>query len=180
MGTAGPPGGNEPTPPLPSAIDAALRFLGYRARSEAEVRRRLLRRYSPEVVEQVVDLLKAQRYLDDPAFAREWRSNRERFRPRAGRLVRQELLRLGVSAEVAQSALSDFDNQANAQEAASRLARRLRSRDYTPEELRRRLWSHLRQRGFGYGEIKEAVDRVLEELGTDLLHSQHDPEDDKQ
>ena len=88
--------------------------------------------------------------------------------------------RTADSAEVAQSALSDFDNQANAQEAASRLARRLRSRNYTPEELRRRLSSHLRQRGFGYGEIKEAVHRVLEELGADLLHGQHDPEDDEQ
>jgi regulatory protein len=177
-------GGHEPSgggaePGLQNARDAALRFLAYRPRSESEVRRRLLRRYPPDIVQQVVAQLREQHFLDDTAFARQWRENRERHRPRAGRLVRQELLRLGVPTETAQDALQDFDNQANAWAAATRLAERLNSRGYSSEELRRRLWSHLRQRGFGYGDIREAVEGVLEELGTDLLHGQHHPDDDE-
>jgi regulatory protein len=159
--------------------DAALRFLSYRARSEAEVRRRLLRRYPAEMVEAVVVQLREQQLLDDTAFARQWRNNRERHRPRASRLVQQELQRMGVSAEVAREALDGFDDQTNAYAAALRYAGRLSARGYPAEELRRRLWSHLRQRGFGFGDIRGAVDRVLAELGPDLLHGQHDGDDDE-
>jgi regulatory protein len=179
MAGQGTRGGNGGESSLQNARDAALRFLAYRPRSEAEVRRRLLRRYPPDIVQQVVQQLRGQHFLDDTDFARQWRDNRERHRPRAGRLVRQELLRLGVPTETAQDALQGFDNQANAQAAAARLAGRLSSRGYSSEELRRRLWSHLRQRGFSFGEIREAVEGVLAELGTDLLHGQDHPDDDE-
>ena len=55
----------------------ALRLLTYRARSQAEVRRRLAKRYSGEVIERVIVELLGQRLLDDAAFALEWRQQRE-------------------------------------------------------------------------------------------------------
>ena len=55
----------------------ALRFLAYRARSQTEVRRKLEKRYSGVVVDRVVAELLGQHFLDDAAFALEWRRQRE-------------------------------------------------------------------------------------------------------
>ena len=56
-----------------ATYDAALHLLSYRPRSEAEVRRRLARRYSIELIERVIAMLREHHYLDDAAFAGYWR-----------------------------------------------------------------------------------------------------------
>ena len=159
------------------AKEQALRFLAYRARSEAEVRRRLSRKYSREVVEEVLEALRNQNLLDDLAFARQWRASRERSRPRAGRLVRQELLGFGVPAEVIEDSLMGFDDEANAARAAGSFARRLGCRDADWSEFREKLMGHLRRRGFALWLVAETVGRAWEELRTDPLYRQGDPDE---
>lgn len=173
-------GGDAPTSTaFSSAKDAALRFLTYRARSEAEVRRRLSTKYAPATVEAVVESLLRQNLLNDLGFAREWRASRERFRPRAACLVRQELLRKGVSPEVIQESLQEFDDEANAARAAAGLARRLAAREVTQREFQGKVAAHLQRRGFGGGLVRSTVERLWEELGTDSLHCQGDANDDQ-
>src|SRR5207302_1426518 len=51
------------------AMNLALRFLGYRARSRAEVRRRLGRKgYEEEIIEHVIDRLTQGGLIDDSQF----------------------------------------------------------------------------------------------------------------
>ena len=159
------------------AREQALRFLSYRARSEAEVRRRLSRRYSRGVVEDVLESLRSQNLLDDLAFARQWRASRERSRPRAGRLIHQELRGFGVPAEVIEDSLAGFDDEANAARAAEFFARRLAFRDADWSEFREKLTAHLRRRGFASGLVAETVSRAWEELGADPLHRQGDSDE---
>ena len=159
------------------AKEQALRFLSYRARSEAEVRRRLSRKYSQGVVEDVLEALRRQNLLDDLAFAMQWRASRERFKPRAGRLVRQELRGFGVPAEVIEDCLAGFDDEANAARAAGSFARRLAGRDSDWSEFRGKLTAHLQRRGFASWLVAEAVGRAWEELRTDPLHRQSDPDE---
>jgi regulatory protein len=167
-------------PAFIKARDAAFRLLSYRARSEAEVRRRLSRNYTPETVEGVISSLRDLRFLDDQTFAQQWRRNREQHRPRAQRIVYQELLRLGISSELIRTTLEDFDDEANAYQAGLKLAQRLVTKEPSEEEFRRRLWSHLQRRGFSYGQARDATERLWRELGTDLLHRQDNSEDHKQ
>ena len=68
-----------------AAVDAACHFLSFRSRSEAEVRRRLTRRFPPELVDRVIEALRNKKYLDDEEFAQRWRLQRERFQPRGRR-----------------------------------------------------------------------------------------------
>lgn len=144
------------------AHDAALRFLSYRPRSEAEVRRRLLRRYPSHLVDRVIAALREQHYLDDTAVARQWRMSRERLRPRSLGMLRQELLRLGVVGEVVEEVLEGFDAEDNAYRAGRKLALRLEGSDYP--QFRRRLWGYLRRRGFGGPLVGETVERLWREL----------------
>ena len=82
------------------AMARALNFLGYRARSEREVRDRLRRYgYGEETVGGVIRRLEELGYLDDAEFAR--MVAREKARKYGPRRVSVELRRSGVDAEIA-------------------------------------------------------------------------------
>ncbi|MHB1416876.1 MAG: regulatory protein RecX, partial [Chloroflexota bacterium] len=64
------------------AFNRALILLGYRPRSEDEVRRRLLKaKVEPPIVDKVVERLREDGLLDDMAFAKYWAENRGAFNP---------------------------------------------------------------------------------------------------
>jgi regulatory protein len=78
-------------------LEAAARFLEARARSVAEVRRRLTGAgYRPDLVEGAIERMLDLGMLDDEAFARAWIESRDRARPRGERAMRQELGLKGV------------------------------------------------------------------------------------
>ena len=159
---------------MDDALDAALRFLSYRPRSEAEVRRRLSRRFSHSSVDNAIATLREQGLLDDAAFAQFWRQSRERNRPRGTSAMRWELLRMGVSREVADDALEGLDEDESAYRAASGISRRLAEEsrrlgqsDY--DTFQKKLVPYLRRRGFGPETTKGAVRRLWSEL-SDTVH----------
>ena len=162
---------------LARAKAAAMRFMTTRARSVAEVRRRLAPRYAPEVVEAVIADLQERRYLNDFAFAEEWRQQRERSSPRGERQVRQELLRLGVEEEVVKEALAGFDAGGNAYRAAQSFAQKLKTSDYP--QFRRRLWGYLYRREFDSTVTGDTIRRLWREL-TDALDRGVDSQSDQQ
>lgn len=148
------------------AKNAALRLLSYRSRSEGEIQRRLQGRFSSEVIDRAISDLRRQGLLNDAAFAREWREQRERFRPRGSGVIRQELQRLGVDREVIREALSDFDASANAYQAGSRYAAKLRVEDAAV--FRRKLGGFLHRRGFEGEVVGQTVERLFRELFNPL------------
>lgn len=144
-------------------LDAAARYLGYRPRSEHEMRQRLLkRRFSGETVEAVLKRLKEQALVDDGAFARFWQDNRQSFSPRSQRLVKLELRQKGVSSDIIDQVVSTISDADNAYLAATNKVRRLPLADY--ESFRRRLGAYLGRRGFSYGVIKETIERLWQEI----------------
>ena len=153
------------------AHEAALKFLSYRPRSVAEVRKRLQEKFSPEAVEAVLGRLIEAHLLDDEAFARYWIENREQFEPRSARALRFELRRKGVPDGEISAGLQDVDEEDAAYRAARAQARRLNSQDV--QVFRKRLGDFLLRRGFGYGVIKHVVNRLWEERATD---GSHDPD----
>jgi len=65
-------------------LNAAARYLGYRPRSEAELRERLHQRgFGDDNINAVLELLKEQGLIDDVAFARFWSDSRKSFNPRS-------------------------------------------------------------------------------------------------
>ena len=143
-------------------MDVALQFLSYRPRSEAEVRRRLIKDFPTSLVEATVVQLKAKGLLDDAAFARFWRDNRERHRPRSKAIIRQELFQKGINRNVADEALEGLDEEASAIRAGRKLLRRLRGVD--SESFRSKMGSHLGRRGFSYGVAGRATEALWQEL----------------
>jgi len=143
-------------------MDAAVRYLSYRPRSEREVRQRLRRRgFEGPVVDEVVLKLKERRLIDDAAFCEFWRNNRLSFNPRSAKLVKLELRKKGVSAETANRAVENMDDENSAYEAGLKKAHRLSATDY--DSFRGSLYGYLRRRGFDYGSVKRAVERLWQE-----------------
>ena len=140
-------------------LNAALHYLSYRPRSEAEIRERLKRRgFDEGSVETTIAKLKAQGLVDDLAFAQFWKDNRQSFSPRSQRLTRSELRQKGVASDIIEQVVAQVSDEDSAYRAALAKARRLSRADY--QSFRRRLGDYLKRRGFGYGVIKHTVERV--------------------
>jgi regulatory protein len=145
-------------------FNAAVHYLGYRPRSEAEMRERLYRRgFRDESVEAVITKLKEKGLLDDVSFAQFWKDNREMFSPRSQRLTKLELRRKGIANNIIEQITGAVNDEDSAYRAASGKAGRLLLSDY--QSFRRRLGGYLRRRGFDYEVINHTVERMWRERG---------------
>lgn len=159
------------------ARDAALRLLGHRMRSRAELRRRLGRKEFPvQVIDDTLAWLEARDYVDDRAFAEAFVRDRIRLRPRGRFGLLRELGRKGIDDAVAEAsvdavlAAQQIDEKELAREAAAAWARKNRSAVRKARgsgegrlRARRRLYSHLARRGFAPDAAREAIAAVFEE-----------------
>ena len=157
------------------ARDAALTLLSHRARSRAEIRRRLARKeVSQPVIEETVRWLEDLGYLDDAAFADAFVRDRLRLRPRGRLGLLSELRRKGVDERTAAASIDrvlaheEVDETALAIEAADAWERKNRSAVRKAgksredrQRARRRLYGHLARRGFAPDAVRAGVDRVL-------------------
>ena len=145
--------------PTGDAYDAAVRYLAGRPHTVAEIHRHLrTKRYDPAAIEHAIDRLRAQRYVDDEAFARWWIEQRERFKPRGDRALRTELMQKGVARDVIETVLGE-----RAPDADVELAKRALSRPLTrwttlePQERKRKIHAYLVSRGFDYATIESVM-----------------------
>lgn len=146
-------------------LNTAIRYLGYRPRSESELRQRLQQRgFDIDCIEKTLATLKEQGLVDDAAFARFWIENRESFSPRSRWLNKLELQRKGLDSSTIEQVVGEVDDSDSAYRAALNKARRLSLSDY--QLFRRRLGEYLKRKGFGYEVINETIKKVWEEYDS--------------
>lgn len=151
------------------ALQQALLFLSYRARSESEIRANLLRHEIPgSVIEETLERLRRDGLANDDQFARAWVENRSTFRPRSRRMMALELRRKGLDEESVHSALEDVDDGALAYEAAQKRANRFADLEWS--EFRTKLSGFLARRGFPYSVIAPVVTRIWNETHAEEQH----------
>jgi regulatory protein len=144
------------------AYQLALRLVGVRAHSEAELRRKLLRRGCPRAdAEAAVDRLREQGYLDDRAYAAALVERRAAGRGEA--LIAAELAAKGIGRDLAADALDEL-SRARQLEAARRLAGSLARTAPTLDP--HRLAARLHRRGFRPEIVREALALALDEDGS--------------
>ena len=145
-----------------ACIDAAFRYLSYRPRSEFEVKVRLRKRGFDELsIEKVLLNLREQGLVDDAAFARFWRDNRESFSPRSRAMLRRELKLKGIDPCVIAEVAASIDEEVSAYKAAQKIMKKLALTDY--ESFCRKLGPFLRRRGFNYEVTKHTVNQLWQE-----------------
>jgi regulatory protein len=154
--------GSSAAPDYQRCLDAASRYLSYRPRSVFEVKKRLRRTgFDQPTIESVLQELRRNGALDDLAFARFWKDNRESFSPRSGMLLSRELRAKGVAAGVVNEVVTEVDEEDSAYRAAQKRAGRLGHADFT--DFQSHLTSFLRRRGFTYEVAERAVRRLWDE-----------------
>ena len=159
------------------AYEHAVRFLGYRPRSTAEIKKNLREKgYSDEAIEASIAKLNDQRYLDDEAFARYWVANRTEFKPRGSRALRTELRQKGISDAIISEVLAEQDGQDDAYRAAQQKVRRYKHKTQT--EFKQKVGQFLMRRGFEYHIIKPVLAQLIEELVEDDPHFFSSGDDD--
>jgi regulatory protein len=156
------------------ALQQAMLFLSYRARSESEIRQNLRKHEIPEpVVEHTLERLRQVGLANDNQFARAWVENRSTFRPRSRRMMTMELRQKGLDDEAVRSAIENVDDDALAYEAALKRAARFNGLEWN--EFRKKLSDFLARRGFSYSVIAPVVTRIWNEVHTD--EHQYEEED---
>ncbi len=145
------------------ALQKALNFLSYRARSDEEIKQNLSKHGIPDaVIDETLERLHQAGLADDRGFAQTWVENRTAFRPRSRRALHMELRRKGLDEQTIQSALAQVpDENELAYQAALQKARRLTG--LTWAEFRQKMSAFLGRRGFSYEAIGDAVRRVWRE-----------------
>lgn len=142
----------------PHALEAAMKFLALRERSEGEARARLRRAcFDESVIQQVIDTLILHDLLSDQRFADQWAASRSRKYGK-GRIA-QELKMKGVAGEdikKALDALPEEEERRRALETARKLAGKLQ-RDP------RKITQALLRRGYGFSLARRAAEEAAKD-----------------
>ena len=142
----------------PHALEAAVKYLTLRDRSEGEVRSRLRRAcFDETVIEKVMDSLAAHHLVSDSRFADQWASARSRKYGKSR--IAQELRMKGVSDADARRALDEIPEEEeyrNALRQARSLARKFRG---DPQKIQQALI----RRGYHWRIARRASEEAAQE-----------------
>lgn len=143
-----------------SPMDAALKFLGYSARSVREVERHLDEKQYGEVeVYETVERLKELGLLDDLAFAEAFIRTRLATKPVSRRKLYEQLLSHELPRELIEEALQAVDDPAEQENALAVAEKYARQMEALPaDERARRVLQRLLTRGYAYDDAAAAVE----------------------
>ncbi len=139
-----------------------FRYLARREHSRKELYDKLERKdYEPAEINSVLDALTDKGYIDDTRFAETWIRHRIESKPRGPYLIRAELKKKGVDAEIQDKLLAELMPPRKEFELALELAESwLAKKTITNNEeedfkLRKKLFRYLSQKGFRRSTAKE-------------------------
>ena len=146
-------------------LENCYRYLSIRNRSEKEIRDYLLKKKATtEIIENIIERLKKQKFLDDEKFARSWILSRARFRPKGKSALKFELLQKGIDKEIIEKVLSEeIEDMPDELTQAKRLIERRieKLKDKPRQEIYSKVGGFLSRRGFNFDITKKAIDSYL-------------------
>jgi regulatory protein len=143
------------------ALQSALRYIGFKQRTEVEVIKKLeMLEFPSEIIESVMAELKEKRYVDDQEFASQWIELRGESKPRSKKIFQYELKKKGISGEIIEAAILNAPDE---QEMAIRLGKKYLKRYSTINdiEFRKKMTGILSRRAFPYSIVKDTLDELI-------------------
>jgi regulatory protein len=138
--------------------------LGYRSRSEAEVRAYLHRQGYLPATDKVIEKLRSSHYLDDETFARSLALSRAQGSGYGPKRIDQELRSKGIGHALIRETLHEtFDQVDEAQLAQQLLTKRFKGEDLMEPKVLRRAAAFLQRRGYRSKVIFDLLRYPLEE-----------------
>lgn len=143
-------------------LDKLLRFATIRPRSEKEIKDYFKRKKAHESIrEELFNRLKRLELVDDAKFALWWVEQRQAFRPKSLRILRQELGIKGINKDTVNEVLGSVkvDEIKIAQELLAKKAYKWKS--LPARNARQKMSQYLAGKGFGWETIGNVVDAFL-------------------
>lgn len=145
-------------------------MLGSSDKTEKYLRDKMVKKGYPEtVIDDVMDSLKEDHYVDDESFAKRFAADRLEFGNKGSRAIKFDLMRKGVAPETIAEVLEEIDDPDMEEEKARAFIapKVARTRDVDKQKRITRLASSLARRGYdpsmSFRIVKEAVELDIEE-----------------
>jgi regulatory protein len=141
----------------------ALRYVAMRQRTEWEVLFYLERKGAdPSLSQTILNKLSIVGLLDDEKYARSYVNDRQLLRPTSRRKIIMELKKKRIASEIIERVLSENNGEVNADQAALTevITRKRRQTKYQDDT---KLMQYLARQGFGYSDIKAALQQDIED-----------------
>ncbi|HUD20384.1 MAG TPA: regulatory protein RecX [Patescibacteria group bacterium] len=153
-------------------INASLRFVSYRPRSEKEFTDFLTKKLAKwkvagsVLIKKVIDRMRELGYVDDRVFASWWLDQRMTFKPAGRKFITFELIRKGISRDIIDEVFvqrneeKDLFNEVD--EAMKSIQKKIVLWAQMPAiEQKKKLYTFLAQRGFSSDTIGKIIDEVV-------------------
>ncbi|MCF8028891.1 MAG: RecX family transcriptional regulator [Desulfobacteraceae bacterium] len=148
------------------ALSRAMHYLKFRPRSREEVRGFLEKKgFAGTIIADTLKKLEEFKYIDDAQFARAWIESRCRHRPRGEFALRHELFQKGVKGAIIDRMLADFQEAGPAWRAV--VPKLTQWKNLEPFDLKKKIYEHLRRRGFSFDTCEAVYQKALDHLGLD-------------
>lgn len=132
-----------------------LRFLSVRPRSEWEVDDWFRRKkVDKPLADTIIERLKQWKYLDDQKFAESWVNSRRLLKNTSKRKLRAELLAKRVDESIINQVL-EADETDDVEQIKKIIAIKSKQSRYQDQQ---KLMAYLQRQGFGYSDIKQALE----------------------
>ena len=151
------------------AKNQALKYLSYKDRSKWEINQYLeKKKHSHLVIQQTLEYLESLDYVDDQRFALQWGQFNINKKKLGRNRLYLELLNKGIDREILENIMSTlYENNPEielAKECASKKWESLK--DVEADKKKRRLFQHLKRRGFPTEIIYQSLIKLDMEINT--------------
>ncbi|HMS64354.1 MAG TPA: RecX family transcriptional regulator [Ignavibacteria bacterium] len=141
----------------------AYSYLSYKQRSKSEIIKKLKeKKISGNVIDNIIELLSEQKYINDHSFARLYIENKLMSKPIGKRLLKLKLQEKGIDKETSEKVIEENFNEETELESAEKLLEKYRKKVRGDNDLekKRKCFSYLISRGFDF----DTANKVLENL----------------
>lgn len=162
------------------AYNKALHYLGFRMRSEGEVRQKLKdKEFGEAVIDEAIKKLYSHNFLDDRAFSEALLQTQINSGKKGPRAIQQDMQKKGIDKQMQKDVLDSYSAEQQL-EIAKGLAEKIATKEKmkTPSQIKQKINDSLMRNGYSYDLIKQAIE-VLdlerdEDQWTDIVTEQGD------
>lgn len=142
------------------AYNKCIKYISIRLRSIKEIRDYLVKnKYSSLTIDEVINKLINNHYLDDNIFAKAYIKDKLNFTNKGDYKIKIELQGLGVSSDIIENNISNIDDEILYNKMRKIIDKMKNNKKYSSSELKSKIYNHLISSGYS----KEKVIYILNE-----------------
>lgn len=144
-----------------SARDYALKVIGFKDRTEKEIREKLTQKgYEEIIIEDETEFLKSYGFINDSRYAERFTHDAINIKKWGKARIKTELLRKGIEREIIENTIEDIFSEIDDDRIFTEMQKRFKNSDFSNMKERTRIFNFYLRRGFSPDEIKGAMNRM--------------------